>query len=187
MSEHVSPVRNHINAFKVSANVSVEWRFRDAPRSRSGRYLGVSAGISMDEQFQRMSPKVFWQVFLTSRAACIMVCISSRLLRHNWACEDTSPGSSLQCWVWLMCKDGGEWDRTLWTKESARLSIQTTPTTYQQLSANTSTPRTGWSGPGALVGPSPGSLQPLGQRGTEANGWGCCGDLLLTGVYSRTL
>lgn len=92
----------------------------------------------MDEQFQRMSPKVFWQVFLTSRAACIMVCISSRLLRHNWACEDTSPGSSLQCWVWLMWKDGGEWDRTLWTKESAGLSIQTTPTTYQQLSANAS-------------------------------------------------
>lgn len=84
------------------------------PRSRSGRYFEASAAISIDEQFQRMSPKVFWQVFLTSRAACIMVCMSSRLLRHNWACDETSPGSNLQCWVWLMCNDEGECDSTLW-------------------------------------------------------------------------
>ena len=91
-------------------------KFMAAPRSRSGRYFEASAGMSMDEQFQRISPKVFWQVFLTSRAACIMVCMSSRLLRHNWAWEETSPGRSLQCWLWLMCKDEGECDSTLWRR-----------------------------------------------------------------------
>lgn len=55
------------------------------PRSRSGRYFGASTGMSMEEQFQRISAKVFWHVFLTSRAAWIIICMSSRLLRHSWA------------------------------------------------------------------------------------------------------
>lgn len=87
--------------------------FRTIPRSRSGRYFGVSTWMSMEEQFQRISEKVFWHVFLTSRAAWIMVCMSSRLLRHSWAWEDTMPGISLQCWVWLMCKEAGTCDRAL--------------------------------------------------------------------------
>lgn len=87
--------------------------FMTIPRSRSGRYFGASRGMSMEEQFQRMSAKVFWHVFLTSRAAWIMVCMSSRLLRHSWAWEDTMPGSSLQWWVWLMCKDAGACDSDL--------------------------------------------------------------------------
>lgn len=87
--------------------------FMTIPRSRSGRYFGASMGMSMEEQFQRISAKVFWQVFLTSRAAWIMVCMSSRLLRHSWAWEDTMPGSSLQCWVWFMCRDAGACDSDL--------------------------------------------------------------------------
>lgn len=67
----------------------------------------------MEEQFQRMSEKVFWHVFLTSRAAWMTVCISSRLLRHSWAWDDTIPGRSLQCWVWLIGRDEGVCDSAL--------------------------------------------------------------------------
>lgn len=53
----------------------------------------------MEEQFHLMSEKVLRQVFITSRAAWMMVCISSRLLRHSCTWETTKPSSCLQCWV----------------------------------------------------------------------------------------
>lgn len=50
-----------------------------------------------------MSVKVFWQTFLTSLAAWMIVCMSSRLLLQSWAWEETRPGNVLQFWVLLMC------------------------------------------------------------------------------------
>lgn len=67
----------------------------------------------MEEQFQRMSAKARRQAFMTSRAACTMVCMSSRLLRHSCTCADTRPSSCLQCCVWFSARAAGVLDRAL--------------------------------------------------------------------------
>lgn len=78
---HTMKTRIEKNKTNLSAYHLGQFSFSNSPRSRSGRYFGAS----MEEQFQRMSVKVFWQTFFTSRAAWMMVCMSSRLLLQSWA------------------------------------------------------------------------------------------------------
>lgn len=104
-------------AWKSACRAAIPlWRtMSNIPLSRSGVKLGTS---SMEEQFQRMSEKLFWQVFFTSLAAWMMVCISSRLLRHSCTWEDTRPPSSLQCWLWFKKRVAGVLARALHWRDS---------------------------------------------------------------------
>lgn len=65
----------------------------------------------MEEQFHRMSEKALRQVLITSRAAWMMVCMSSRLLRQSCTWDTTSPSNCLQCCVWFKARTEGVLNR----------------------------------------------------------------------------
>lgn len=62
-----------------------------------------------------MSLKALRQAFMASRAACTIVRMSSRLLRHSCTCADTRPSSCLQCCVWFSARAAGVLDSALHT------------------------------------------------------------------------